>query len=360
MRGVLSVARRLNIVWCMRKVISGGGGAVLVVGVPLAGAAWRLLPSRGKKQPRLLCALAMLSHAPAMLCCARATLSRVPATLSRVRAMVRRARAMVCRVRAMRLPSCRKEQLRLLCAPAVRTAQRLPSRMIMATTLLLCALGVMIFPGEVESQALSSVSARVSLGPAINSISTNIDTVQIAPVLEAIGVGVELKIVKFLTFAPFLDISLNDVSYSSQTRLVHPRAFVDDLSTGHTTILTFYLGIPLVFTFDIGTRFNIGLGVSPTLLFRVPVDGAEQQRIGVYYIRQGRFFYPEAHLNIGYKFQDVELLVSGRVLTPIYNLWDNDGSPFAHDIIFFVTTHIRFLLSDPIPVSENPSVSARR
>ena len=285
--------------WCMRGVISGGGRAAALV----AGAARRLPPSRGKKQSRLLC------------------------------------------------------------TATVRTVQRLLSRMSMATTLLvcvLCTLGVLLFPGEVESQELSSINARISLGPALSSVSTNIQSIQIAPVLEAVGVGVEFKILNFLTFAPFLDISVDEVSYSSQTGLVHPRAFVDRISADHSTVLTFYLGIPLVFTFDIGPRFNMGFGISPTLLFRAPLNGNEQQSIGEYYIRQGRFFYPEAHLNLGYKFQDVELLVSGRALIPIHNLWDNDRSPFIHDMIFFVTTQIRFLLLDPTPVSENPSVSARR
>lgn len=199
-------------------------------------------------------------------------------------------------------------------------------------------------PWPVSSQDILSVNARVGIGIPVNSVAPNKQAVQLAPVVELIGVGMDVQLNEFLILSPFFDISLSEVLYSNQSGLVHPRSFVNIADSNYTTLLVFYIGIPLIVYIPLGEFFRLGAGVSPTMAFRIPLNGKDQAVVGDYYIRNGRFFIPEIIVNFGYEFQDVELLLSARVLLPISNLWDGDGSPFANDLNFSVLAQLRFIL----------------
>lgn len=93
---------------------------------------------------------------------------------------------------------------------------------------------------------------------------------------------------------------------------------------------------------------RLGFGVSPTMVFRIPLNGSNQARIGNYYINNGRFFVPEAIINFGYQFQEVEFLLSTRVLVPISNLWDGSNSSFAHGLTIAAVIQFRFILPEAV------------
>ena len=225
----------------------------------------------------------------------------------------------------------------------------------------------MIAPAALESQevSISSLNVRLGVGFPLNSLGTDIQVVQLAPVLEVVGFGMDIQFNDVIFLSPFMDISLDNVLYSEQTGLVHPRSFVDIGIAESTTVLAFYIGAPFMAKFRLGDSIRVGVGLSPTVVFKIPVGGPDRQTVGNYYIEQGRFLYPEAIIEIGYRFQEVELSLATRLLLPISNLWDSDGSPFINDMTVFATIQLRFLLSRDSPTSssaivENPNLSANR
>lgn len=205
-------------------------------------------------------------------------------------------------------------------------------------------LAFLYVPSPISSQGISSVNARVGIGIPTSSISSNPQIVQLAPSIELFGVGMDVQLTNFLFLSPFVDFSVQEVLYSSKTKLVHPRSFVNIADGGYTTMLVFYIGIPLLAYIPLGDLFRLGIGLSPTMAFRIPLDGRDRTTVGNYYIDNGRFFVPEAIINFGYAFQEIEFLLSARALFPISNLWDGDGSPFQNELTFAVTVQLRFIL----------------
>lgn len=232
---------------------------------------------------------------------------------------------------------------------------------VVSVLFLFCGMIVLIAPQTLESQEVMSVNARFGIAFPLNSIGISIQSIQLAPIIELFGIGMNVQLTDILVLAPFLDLGVSEVLYSSQTQLVHPRSLVDINETNYSTLLSFYLGIPLLLKFKVGDSVNIGFGISPTLVFRVPINGKDRARVGQYYINEGRFFVPEAIIDFGYRFQEVELLLSLRGLIPISNLWDGDDSPFINDFAFSFTTQLRFILpKSPESRVGNSSLSASR
>lgn len=232
---------------------------------------------------------------------------------------------------------------------------------VVSVLFLFCSVIILIAPQTLESQEITSVNARFSVAFPFNSVGTNIQSVQLAPTIELFGVGMNVQLADILVLAPFLDFVVSEALYSSQTRLVHPRALVDIGETNYTTLLSFYLGVPLLLRFKVGDFINLGFGISPTLVFRIPVGGGNRARVGEYYIDRGRFFMPEVLVDFGYRFQEVELRLSLRGLIPISNVWDGDGSPFINDFALSFTTQLRFILpKSPESRVGNSSLSANR
>jgi len=224
----------------------------------------------------------------------------------------------------------------------------------------LCVAVFILLAANLYTQELTAINARLNIGLPINDLGVVSQMPQLAPAIGSVGIGLDVEFNEYILFSPFLDIAVNEVIYSEARKVVYPRAFVDATSSQYSTLLLFYVGPPFIFRYPIGEFFRLGVGISPTLVFRAPLNGEHQQEIGEYYINEGRFFVPEGMLYFGYRFQDIELSLLARALIPISNAWDNDGSNFTHDMIFFITVNLRFELPDPASRSENLNVSANR
>lgn len=209
------------------------------------------------------------------------------------------------------------------------------------------------------SQESISIDGRIGIGFHLSELGfTDALNLQLAPTIETFGIGVTLQFDEVFSFAPFFDFAVVEKNYFTQGSYAIPHVFFSVTDDTFSNVFMLMFGFPFVLDFAITQQLKVGVGVSPTVIFHIPVSGDERIAIGEHYISEGRFLYPEIQLRFGYSFQDVELNVLGRSLFPIYNLWDSDSSSALHDIIFFVTFQLRFTLPDSASI--NPNLSAIR
>ena len=191
---------------------------------------------------------------------------------------------------------------------------------------------------------LDSINVRAGFGIHLSELGGEIiNNIQLAPLIEAIGVGVTVQLTDVISFAPGLDVSYMQSSLNTNG-LVIPQKFENRLDIPASTVLLLLVDLPFNFDFTIIQGFRLGIGISPSILFRIGVQGDDAQAITDYYLSEGRFFVPDVSLRIGYLFPAVELQLIVRGLVPIANLWDTDNSAFIHDLLVLTMFQLRFRL----------------
>ncbi len=197
---------------------------------------------------------------------------------------------------------------------------------------------------EGGGSVLDSINVRAGFGIHLSELGGEIvGNIQLAPFVEAIGVGVTVQLSNVISFAPALDVSYMQSTVNTNG-LVIPQKFENRLSIPANTVLLLLIDLPFNFDFTVVQGFRLGFGISPSILFRIGIQGNDAQTITDYYLSEGRFFVPDISLRIGYLFPAVELQLIVRGLVPIANLWDSDNSPFIHDLLVLTMFQLRFRL----------------
>ena len=162
----------------------------------------------------------------------------------------------------------------------------------------------------------------------------------------AVGMATTLEFSSLFSFAPALDVFINEKRFNNHSDIVVPASAGRG---GNLSDAVPYMGLlvslPAIFSFSLSDQLALGIALSPSFLLHIPLrDNAATTTITNYLYSDGRFFYPETQLRLAFEFQDIEMQLSARLLLPFYNLWDRDNSSFIHEMIVLVTFQTRFFL----------------
>jgi hypothetical protein len=143
--------------------------------------------------------------------------------------------------------------------------------------------------------------------------------------------------------------------YQEYVRPSGDKAYPTQIETGNESgnvggLLTTVLATPWLYPLELGEKWEITLGGSPTLIFRIPVraiDGSQAAPVAGHFYTGVRFFAPEAYTAASYAFTErVDIGVALRTLIPVHNLWDAYSVPFWDEMQIFATATLRVSLGE--------------
>ncbi len=230
---------------------------------------------------------------------------------------------------------------------------------------LVCVFLLFASANYISAQTLPTLDVWLGYDILINSIvvTTDGDLIQfsdISPANVSFGLGTTIPILPFMSFAPSVDFSSQRyiqlesgkvVPTQSETPITPTLIAGDSAFAGPVSdMLGLRIALPIIFNIDIVEAFSIGIGLSPTLIFRVPVgnDNSENTAPLVdYFLGTGRFFYPELQLLLKLGLESsTRVAINGRLLFPIFNLWDEFDTPFSDEMIIGIGIKMIFSLEE--------------
>jgi len=167
------------------------------------------------------------------------------------------------------------------------------------------------------------------------------------PIEETLSVGIRMRIAENLLFSPLVNVHYTEYLQAEGQKVVPTQKETGGDAGTVAGLMTASLATPWLIPLEFGEGWELAVGGSPTLAFRIPVlsIAGEGSAAGVsrYFYRSLRYLLPEAYLSATYAFtESVDVGLVSRVLVPIYNLWDGEDTPFWDEMQVFANLFIRF------------------
>jgi hypothetical protein len=159
--------------------------------------------------------------------------------------------------------------------------------------------------------------------------------------------GVRFRISDNLVFSPLLSIHYQEYLKPSGDKAVPTQIETGGESGDVAGLLTAVVATPWLFPWQIGESWEIAMGGSPTLSFRIPIRAIAGQAAPVvgHFYSAVRFLSPEAYLSATYVFSErVDIGGSLRATIPIHNWWDSYDVAFWDEMQVFANLAVRISL----------------
>ncbi len=232
----------------------------------------------------------------------------------------------------------------------------LPRWAIITFGLLICVAGATIV-GPTQAYAFSLEGIKIHAGQVWigNAYRTAEDgsTVQasdVSPINLTASGGVRFRVRENLLFSPLVS-----VHYQEYVRPAGDKAYPTPNETGAESgdvagIVSAVVATPWLYPWRVSEKWEIIIGGSPTLLFRIPlraIEGSRAAPVAGHFYTGLRFFAPEAYTAASYAFTErVDIGVALRTLIPVHNLWDAYAVPFWDEMQIFATATLRISFAE--------------
>ncbi|NBC29308.1 MAG: hypothetical protein GVY29_04875 [Spirochaetes bacterium] len=226
----------------------------------------------------------------------------------------------------------------------------MPHRAIIAFSILVCAAAAMIGPAEATAFSLEGIkvhAGQVWIGNAYRTAEDGspVHASDVSPLNLTASGGVRFRVNENLLFSPLVSLH-----YQEYVRPAGDKAYPTQIETSPESgdvagILSVVVATPWLYPWRVSEKWEITLGGSPTLLFRIPVraiEGSQAAPVAGHFYTGVRFFAPEAYTAASYAFTErVDIGVALRTLIPVHNLWDAYSVPFWDEMQIFATATLR-------------------
>ncbi len=205
-----------------------------------------------------------------------------------------------------------------------------------------------------RADAFSLEAINVHAGPVWigNAYTTTADGTPVhgsdkSPLNLSGSAGVRFRISENLVFSPLLSIHYQEYLKPGGDKAVPTQIETGGESGDVAGLLTAVVATPWLFPWEIGESWEIAMGGSPTLSFRIPISAIAGQAAPVvgHFYSAVRFLSPEAYVSATYVFNErVDIGGSLRATIPIHNWWDAYDVAFWDEMQVFANLAVRINL----------------
>ncbi|MFW5728727.1 MAG: hypothetical protein ACOCYC_03395 [bacterium] len=190
-----------------------------------------------------------------------------------------------------------------------------------------------------RADAFSLEAVNVHAGPVWigNAYTTTADGTPVhgsdkSPLNLSGSAGVRFRVSENLLFSPLLSIHYQEYLKPGGDKVVPTQIETGGESGDIAGLLTAVLATPWLFPRQIGESWEIAMGGSPTVSFRIPIRAiaGEAAPVVAHFYSDVRFLSPEAYVSVTRAFNErVDIGGTIRATIPIHNLW------YEHEVAFW-------------------------
>jgi len=213
----------------------------------------------------------------------------------------------------------------------------------------------LIFITGLSAYGLNFTDLRLHAGPVwignAYTVDENGDPVQgsdVSPINFTLGAATRIELGNRLAVVPGIDFFWQEYLKTDSGKVVPTQIETGSYVGPIAGVLGVIISTPFQYEWQVKEAWTVGGGVSPSLVFRIPlqsIEGSSLGQITPYFFSSGRFFMPELQGFFAYDFSDrVTFGLTTRFFLPIYNVWDSYSIPIWDEMMILADLSIAFKL----------------